>query len=194
MRHMSDATLERERCSLHPERGAVGICGGCGRTVCLECAVPFRGSVRCERCAALELGDPEPVAARPRRLPRTDQVALIPLVAGLAATVPPWHRSGTLTSPLSAWSFTLDGWAALGCAALAAAAAATLLGLLRPGWGGSSRALAMTMSLLSVLAISVALGRAPEFFSSTPAPFLALTAAIAGALATAFSLVRRPRP
>ena len=188
----SEATLERERCSLHPDRSAVAICERCRRTVCLECAVPFRGEVRCERCAALELGDPEPPAARPRRRIRPEHAAIALLLAGAAATLPPWHRSGTLTSAMSAWSFALDGWAALGCASLAGAAVLGLLALVRPTRGISAAAVAL--SAASALAIAVALLRAPAFFSSTPAPFLALAAGAAAAVVGLFSLVRRPHP
>ena len=190
----SEATLERERCSLHPDRGAVGICERCGRTVCLECAVAFRGAVRCERCAAQELGDPEPAAPQRRRPIRPEHVALALLLAGLAATLPPWHRSGTLTSGLSAWKFTLDGWAALGCACLAAAAISLVLGLLKPAMRRSANAAALLLSGAGSLAIAIALLRAPAFFSSTPAPFLAAAGAIGGGVAAAFSLVRAPRP
>ena len=170
------------------------MCERCSRTVCLECAIPFRGAVRCERCAALELGDPEPVTA-PRRLPiRVEHVALVLLAAGLAATIPPWHRSGSLTSALSAWSFGLNGWAAFGCVALAAGAAALLLGLLRPATVSRATLVAVTLSLVSATAMGIALLRAPAFFSSTPAPFIALAGALGGTISAAFSLVRRPRP
>ncbi len=190
----SEAALERERCSLHPDRGAVGICERCSRTVCLECAVAFRGAVRCERCAAQELGDPEPVIAPRRRRVRAEHLALALLVVGLAATAPPWHRSGTLTSALSAWSFVLDGWAALGCSALAAAAVVVLLGLVRPTTAARARMATPALSALSAVSITVALARAPGFFSSTPAPLLAAAMAVGAAAVAAFSLVRRPRP
>jgi hypothetical protein len=188
----SEATLERERCSVHPDRGAVGVCERCGRTVCLECAVAFRGAVRCERCAALELGDPEPVVPVPRRRFFLRHAAFAALVVGLVSTVPPWHRSGTLTSILSAWNFTLDGWAGLGCAALAASVVILLIGRLRPSTGGTIAT--ATLSGLSALSILVALARAPEFFSATAAPFVALAGSLIGAGVCAFSLVRRPRP
>lgn len=190
----SEVTLGRERCSLHPDRGAVGICGRCERILCLECAVPFRGTVRCERCAALELGDPEPVTTPTRRLFRADHGALALLIAGVAATFPPWHRSGTLTSALSAWSFLLDGWAALGCVALAAAAALMLLALVRPAFGPRAKRAVLGLCAASAFSITFALLRAPGFFSSTPAPYLAVAAGAGGAAVAAFSLVRRSRP
>lgn len=189
----SEATLARERCSVHPDRAAVGLCERCGRTVCLECAVPFRGGIRCERCAALELGEPAPTSPERRRRLRAEHAELALLLVAAAATIPPWHRSGTLTSPLSAWSFGLDGWAALACVALAAAVAPILLALLRPASGRWAMATGSALSAVSAMAIGIALARAPGFFSSTPAPFLALGATIAAASAGAFGLVRRPR-
>ena len=190
----SEATLERERCSLHPDRGAVGICGRCERTVCLECAVPFRGAVRCERCAALELGDPEPVTTPSRRLFRADHGTLALLIAGVAATFPPWHRSGTLTSALSAWSFPLDGWAAFGSVALAAAAAVMLLALVRPVSGTRAKMAVFGLCAASAFSITFALLRSPGFFSSTPAPYVAVAAGAGGAAMAALSLVRRSHP
>jgi hypothetical protein len=188
----SEATLERERCSVHPDRGAVGLCERCGRTVCLECAVAFRGAVRCERCAALELGDPEPVVSVRRRRLRLEHAGFGALLVGLAATLPPWHRSGTLTSVLSAWNFTLDGWAGLASVALGLSAAAMLLGLVRPS--SRANAAAVILAGFASVGIVVALARAPEFFSATAAPFLALTGSLIGTCISAFSLVRRPRP
>lgn len=189
----SEATLARERCSLHPDRAAVGRCERCGRTVCLECAVPFRGGIRCERCAALELGEPAPSSPERRRRLRAEHAELALLLVAAIATILPWHRSGTLTSPLSAWSFGLDGWAALACVVLATAVVLVLLALLRPSSGRWALAAGSMFSALSAMAIGIALARAPGFFSSTPAPFLALGATIAAASVGAFRLLRRSR-
>jgi hypothetical protein len=190
----SEATLSRERCALHPDRGAVGICEHCGRTVCLECAIPFRGAIRCERCAALELGDPEPAPEERQRRIRAEHVQPALLLLSLAATIPPWHRSGTLTTRLSAWSFGLDGWAALGCVFLATATLILLVAALRRSPSGRAVAAGSAMSALSAISIGVALARAPAFFSATGAPFLALGATILATGLGAFRLLKRPRP
>jgi hypothetical protein len=190
----SEATLARERCSIHPDRGAVGLCERCGRTVCLECAIPFRGAVRCERCAALELGDPEPAPEEGRRRIRAEHLHLALLLVALAATIPPWHRSGTLTTRLSAWTFGLDGWAALSCLFLAAATVMTLLAVLRRSTATRMVAVGSVLSTLAAIWIGVTLARAPGFFSATAAPFLGLSATILAACLGAFRLLKRPRP
>lgn len=190
----SEATLARERCAVHQERSAVGRCERCGRTVCLECAVPFRESLRCERCAALELGEPAPAPAERRLRLRGEHGELALLLVAGAATIPPWHRSGTLTSPLSAWSFTLDGWAALSCVTLAAALVLVLLAVLRPSVAVRAVAAGSLLSAVSAIAVGIALARAPGFFSSTAASFVVLVSAIAAAAMGAFLLLRRARP
>lgn len=179
---------------MHAERSAVGRCERCGRTVCLECAIPFRGAVRCDRCAALELGEPAPGPPERRIRVRAEHGELALLLVAGVATILPWHRSGTLTSPLSAWNLTLDGWAALACMTLAAALALLLLAALRPSVALRAVAAGSLLSAISAAAVGVALARAPGFFSSTPAPFLALTSTIAAAALGAFLLLRRARP
>jgi hypothetical protein len=70
--------------------------------------------------------------------------------------------------------------------------AAITAGVVRPS--SRANAAALILSAFAALAIVVTLARAPEFFSSTAAPFLALAGSGIGALVAAFSLVRRPRP
>jgi hypothetical protein len=190
----SEATLARERCAIHPDRGAVGHCERCGRTVCLECAIPFRGAVRCERCAALELGDPEPAPEERRRRIRAEHLQLALLLVALAATIPPWHRSGTLTTRLSAWTFGLDGWAALSCVFLAAATVLILVAALRRSLTAQAVGAGSVLSALAAISIGVTLARAPGFFSATAAPFLGLGATILATCLGAFRLLNRPRP
>ena len=190
----SEAKLARERCEVHPDRQAVGLCERCGRTVCLECAIPFRGAVRCERCAAIELGETAPIVAEPPTGRRGEGWVLTLLLVAGAATIPPWHRSGTLTTVLSAWSFGLDGWAALGCTAAAAALLLAFIALVRRPAGARALALSAVLSALSAASTGVALARAPEFFSTTPGPFIALGATIAATAVAAFGLLRGARP
>ena len=190
----SETTLARERCELHPDRAAVGVCERCGRTTCLECAVPFRGAIRCERCAAIELGEPAPKTAEPQRRLHAEHGALLLLLVAVASTIPPWHRSGTLTTRLSAWSFGLDGWAAFGCLALGAAVALVSLAAVRRWTGSRLLAAGAVLSGTSAVAIAVFLARAPGFFASTLAPFVALAGTIGATLIAAFGLLRRARP
>ena len=189
----SEATLARERCTLHPERSAVGHCERCRRAVCLDCAVPFRGGLRCDRCAAIELGDPEPVP-RPRRPRlRAEYGALLLLLVALGATAPAWHRSGTLTTAFAAWNLRLDGWAALGSAASAIAALGMLAGVLRPSFARAGTLVGGGAAAISAIAISIALLRIPGFFSTTIAPVVALICVTAAAGVCAFRLVSAGR-
>jgi hypothetical protein len=139
----------------------------------------------------VELGEPEPQPAERRLRIRVEHVAIFLLLIALAATVPPWHRSGTLTTRLSAWSFGLDGWAALGCIALAAAMTLVVLTLVRPARSSRALATACLLSALAAIAFGVTLGRAPEFFSATPAPFVALACTVGTVIAGASRLLRR---
>jgi hypothetical protein len=150
--------------------------------------------VRCEQCAAKELGEPAPVVATPRRRLRTEHAVLALLLVAAAATIPPWHRSGTLTTRLSAWSFGIDGWAALGCAALAGAAVLTLFAALRRSAGRGALAPAVALAAISAVATGVALARAPGFFAATLAPFVTLGGTLGAVLLGAFRLLRRARP
>lgn len=189
----SEATLARERCTIHPDRSAVGVCERCRRLVCLDCAIPFRGAVRCEQCAALELGDPAPEATADRPRILGQYLALLFLLLGLAATIPPWHRSGTLTTVMSAWSFVLDPWAAFGCVAVAAGSLGALLAVLRPDRARFS-GVAAALGVAGAISIAVSLAREPSFFSATLAPVAALVASLAAAVVSALLALRRPRP
>ena len=174
-------TISPTACQQHSDRPAVGTCGRCGRTLCLECAIPFRGGLRCEACAAIELGDPAPPPAPRRRRIGLPRAAPAVLLVALLATLPPWHRSGTLTSALSAWRPVLDPWATIGSVAVALAAAALLVAL-RPaharGWSTGGGVLAAAGALATLVSVV----RAPDFFTATPAPFVTLMAASAGAI------------
>jgi hypothetical protein len=179
-------------CANHPDRPAVGTCGRCGRGLCVECAIPFRGDLRCEADAALELGDPTPAPAPPRRRFGIDLLALALLVIALAATIPPWHRSGTLTSILSVWRPNPDPWSTVAAVLLAASFTVLLLTLFR---GGRGRGADLTWAFLAALAAAatvVTFLRAPQFFSTTLAPVVMLVAA-AGAAMLGFLRVRRFR-
>lgn len=170
-------------CAEHDDRPAVGTCGRCGRTVCVECAIPFHGALRCESCAAIELGDPAPPPAARRRLLGLERISLLLLVIGLLASIPPWHRSGTLTSVFSAWRPVPDPWSMVASALVAAAGVLCALALRRRR---ASRAWALSWALLALVAaltVVLDLMNAPNFFRVTAAPAVMATAAtLAGVL------------
>jgi hypothetical protein len=169
----------------------VDACGSCGRAVCLSCAIPFRGRVLCEACAARELGAPPPEPSPIPSSRRPDLIAATLLVLGLLATAPPWHRSGTLTSAFSAWIPSLDPWPLVACLAMVAAGAVAVGPLLLGS--GPSRAAARGYAVLAAgAAVIVArtLLAAPDYFSPTVAPFVAFAASL-GAAAVGYIRLRR---
>ena len=180
------------RCAEHGDRPAVGSCGRCGRALCVECAIPFRGELRCEADAALELGDPTPTPQPRRRRVGTDRLALALLVIALAATIPPWHRSGTLTSVLSVWRPFPDPWSTVAAVAVAGAAGLLAFTLRRPRGGRAAHVTWALLALLAAASTLVTFLRAPDFFSTTAAPLVMLVAA-AVAAALGFLRARRLR-
>lgn len=180
-------------CGEHGDRPAVGTCGRCGRPLCVECAVPFRGSVRCQACAALELGDPAP-SVKPRRTRLgLEPLALVLLVVGVAATVPPWHRSGTLTSVLSVWRPTPDTWSFVAAVCITLAGVICAISLRRRRRAAGWPVAWATAAWLGSAAALISLIRVPDFFTVTAAPMaVMLAAAAAGVLGLVRT--RRLRP
>jgi hypothetical protein len=185
-----EADTRRGPCAVHLDRPAVEVCASCGRRVCLSCAIPFRGRVLCEECAARELGDPAPPprpAARPRG---AELIAAILLGIALLATVPPWHSFGSLTGILSVWGADQEPWALAAAIGTLAALLGVVALLLRRS--GPGTALAALSGMLS-LAASVAAARAvfgDPVVDHTAAPYVALVGA-AGAAALLLGLLLR---
>lgn len=187
-------TLESRWCDLHPDRQAVGRCTECGRAACLPCAVPVRGRVLCMECARRIVGEPVRGPARSRglgsRMP--DVAAAILLGSALLATLVPWDRFGTLTGMLSAWRLGPDPWPLLSALMLLLATTAAGVVLLRR-WPAILRYSAVAYTAVgaaAAVAVVVALLRAPDFASHTPAPYVALLGAIGAAVVGAVRLRR----
>ena len=184
----------QRRCSVHADRPAKGRCAVCERPACLACSIPVRGRVLCRECAAREVGAPSPVTTAPVPIShRPNLVAGALLLVGLLATAVPWHRSGTLTSPFSAWG-PRDLWPFLACLGLLGGSAAALMPLIL-GKGPNRRTSLIYTALAAIAAVATArtVFGAPDYFSPTPAPFIALGAAVAAALLGVLRL-RRLRP
>lgn len=187
-------TLESRWCEAHPDRQAVERCAECGRTACLSCAVPVRGRVLCTECTRRVVGEPVRAAAPSRglgsRIP--DVAAAILLGTALLATLVPWDRFGTLTGMLSAWRLRPDPWPLLAALMLLLATIAAGMVLLRR-WPAILRYSAVAYTAVgaaAAVAVVVALLRAPDFTSHTPAPYVALIGAIAAAVVGAVRLRR----
>src|SRR3954447_14280890 len=86
------------RCSVHQGSVAVAVCDGCGRRMCLACAVPVRGGTVGAECLATVLG-PDAPAAEPVARRRPGDVAFllagVGFLAATAATVVPWTNALT---------------------------------------------------------------------------------------------------
>jgi hypothetical protein len=127
-----------------------------------------------------------------RPSPRLDLAVGGVLLVALAATIPPWHRSGTLTASFSAWRPGSELPVFLAVLALVAAIGLVAASLLRrvPVRSGMVAALAT----FSAGATAFSLIRAPDFYAFTPAPFVTMGAALVGAALclTRRRLVHRP--
>jgi hypothetical protein len=173
----------QQRCPVHADRPAVDRCAVCERAACLACSIPVRGRVLCRECAAREVGAPTP--ATPAPVPasrRPDLVAGALLLVGLLATAVPWHRSGTLTAPFAVW-VPRAGAPFLACLGLLAGSAAALVPAILGNSPGRRASLIYTaLAAIAAVATARTLIGAPDYFSPTPAPFIALGAAVAAAL------------
>jgi hypothetical protein len=188
-----EAETKRGPCAVHEERPSVGVCASCGRTVCLACAIPFRGRVLCEECAARELGDPAPPPRPPARRPRTDVVAAVLVGIALLATVPPWHSFGSLTGVLSVWGAEQEPWAlAAAIGTLAALLGMLWLTLVRRGSG------ILFLGATSLVAIGAGVASARVIFGDpvvdhTAAPYVTMVGTAGAALLLLGRLARSAR-
>src|SRR5439155_6870103 len=168
------------RCSAHPARHAVGACAGCGRPLCISCAVPVRGVVVGPESLTSFVEDAPVVERGVGRSGRAGDVAVLAGFAlVLASSVLPWTRFAdprlfgawtwgwALLAPVAAiaglaavplWRRWLDPRfqaSALGLLAVVAGLGAVVYRLNPPLLAGSSLA-----PLLAVLGAAVALGGA----------------------------------
>jgi hypothetical protein len=86
------------RCSVHPGSLAVAVCDGCGRRMCLACAVPVRGGTVGNECLVRVLG-PDAPEGHPddRRAPGEVAFLLagVGFLAAVLAAILPWTNKLT---------------------------------------------------------------------------------------------------
>jgi len=172
-------------CAQHPDLAAREACGRCGRPLCLDCAIPVRGEVRCARCVREELGDAVPgTDPSPRSAPRVDPAAAALFLAAVLVSILPWgsDRAGIL----SAWSPSPDPWPLVSIALLAAA------GMLALRRRQRRRAAHVVAGGLAVLVGLIALP-APPFATRTVVPFLVVGLGAVGTGLAASRFLGRPR-
>jgi hypothetical protein len=190
----AEADQPRERCAVHAERPSVGRCEECGRATCLDCAVPFRGRLLCTSCASRALGTPEPVQRPAVRASRGSTAVVGGLLTlALAATIPPWHRSGTLTRPFSTWRPLPEVAVLVAVLALIVAGGLLVAGALRRRLSAGVMGAVAGLCLVGAAATVVSLVRAPDFYAFTPAPFVVLGASVLAATAAFATLARGRR-
>jgi len=185
------------RCSLHPGTLAVAICDGCGRRMCLSCAVPVRGGTVGNECLVRVLGPDAPEGhVVDRRAPGDVAflVAGVAFAAAVGAAAVPWTNSvtsshvrgvfGSLeTSPVS--------WALASAVAAMLGLVGWLLLRFRPAFRGPVALWLLVSLAMAALAGAVLFLVAPPF-ATHPflGPWLMVAAATVAAGASASAAVR----
>lgn len=175
-----EATKSAERCRDHPGSPSVALCARCGRALCIVCAVPVRGTVLGPECL------PPEVAAEARaddavRTPmpgwwRTTGAALLVL---LVSTGFPWTRFGTASGWFGAWGTPMR-WSTV---TAIAGSLALLVWLARRRPGRMTILVAGTLSIVAATGAQLAIINPPPFTRASAAPWVALVAGVAAAVA-----------
>ena len=170
------STRSAERCDQHPTRSAVARCSGCGRPLCLTCAVPVRGSVVGIECL------PQPLGVDLAPVPRARGSSTLQLVAGaalllsLVATALPWSRFGVGSGAFGAWDQP-PRWSSLtAVAAVLGCLAWGLRRMLLPAGKAMDTAIAFLGGLGSLGAI-LSIWHPPAFTRPWIGPWIAVVAA-----------------
>ena len=175
-----------ERCDRHPGSQAVARCDGCGRPLCLSCAIPVRGQAFGTECLPGVLGvdaptEPEvPTRARDA-VPRT--ITTIAFGFAVLATVVPWSRFGPGSDAFGAWSRSAR-WSVV--AAIAAVAGLVLTLTQRRGRSRTARrdAIVTALAVAVVIASAMSLLFPPAFSRPWIGPWAAVAAGSVGAAAS----------
>lgn len=163
-------------------------CDGCGRPMCLACAVPVRGRVLGNECLAEAIGSDAPQAGPAPEPRRGLRATLVGAAFGVAvfATALPWSRFGEGSGPFGAWG-RRGKWSVV-------AALAALLGLAAWAWLQrlpAGRPAAWDVALIWLAALTslgavLAIVHPPPFTHAWLGPWLALPSGL-GALAASLA-------
>jgi hypothetical protein len=175
-----ERTRGAERCSVHAAAASVATCDGCGRELCLSCAIPVRGRILGVECLASALGPDAPVPLVEEREPGwpARRVAAVAFAAAVIATVLPWSRFGRGAEVFGAWG-TTPSWSVLVAVAAVAGLAASLLFRVWPHLVRTSEAMVAVAAVVVVAGSILALARPPAFTSPWLGPWVALGAGLA---------------
>ena len=182
------------RCEAHPGAAAVAECSGCGRGLCLKCAIPVRGKVLGPECLPEDLRAEAPAPAPQKRVRMRYPWTGVGLAIAVAASFFPWKKYGLGSGPFGAWGWTLR-WSVLAATAAVLGfvvwATVSLVGL-RPGsaWRGTLRVLVAAVAIGALLHLL----RRPGFGPHSVGPWIALAGAAIGLAGTYIGLRARPGP
>jgi H+/Cl- antiporter ClcA len=175
----TETARSAERCQDHPGSPSVARCARCGRTLCIACAVPVRGTVLGPECLPPDIAT-EARADGVRRAPmpvwwRMTGAAVVILVS---ATAFPWTRFGTASGWFGAWGTPLR-WSTVTAVASVLALLVWLVRRRPGGWGGWAVA---GLSVAAALGAELAVLNPPPFTRASLAPWVAIVAGVAAAV------------
>lgn len=177
-----------DRCTQHPGTASVASCDGCGRALCLACAIPVRGLVLGSECLSQVLGDDAP-SAEPVASRRLGPAGFAFVVAALA-TLAPWTTLGDGSGPFGAWS-TSPRWSVLAGIAAVVGVVVEVVGRRLPVRDRARRIVGVALGLAVVAGSALAFFRPPFPAGSVVTPWVAAAAGAAAAAASAVDLRRR---
>jgi hypothetical protein len=182
------ATSVAERCALHPNRQAVGVCASCGNALCVACAVPVRGSVLGVECVERVLGAPPQPPVRPTRSAAARAAGAGLGLAALASAFP-WTRTGVGDGLLGGWD-SVPSWS---FAASAISVAALLVWVVAgPRGRRTAIAAAAVGGLLAIGGAAMAAIHPPFLTRPWLGPFVAIGGGLLAAIAAAVDIRRAP--
>ena len=189
------STRGGERCDLHPTRSAVARCDGCGRQLCLPCAVPVRGRILGVECLPEPLGQQAPPPARTGPLLTwTNLIQGASFGLALFATALPWSRFGVGSGVFGGWGRS-PTWSLLATvSALTGAIVWVARQLLRDA---ERRVFDVALAVLGgvvALASALAILHPPAFTRPWLGPWVGLVAGLSAGSACVVALLRARRP
>jgi hypothetical protein len=181
------------RCAHHPGVAAVGRCEVCGRSLCVACAVPVRGTMIGPECLATVLERVPPPVRAPAPVSRGDWLAGVGFGLVLAFTLLPWSKVGEGSRVFGGWA---SNWSLLAAAAGLGGLVFALLLRYRPL---DPRIVAAAYAVLAALVVAGAMlhiWRPPLLSEASAAPLLAVagaTLSLTGAAVKGRALGAAPR-
>lgn len=182
------------RCVNHPGIDSVGSCDVCGRSLCVACLVPVRGSTIGREClpTVLEDAPPSDAPAVPL-LPRGDLLAVIGFGLVVAASVFPWSRFGNDSGIMQAWTLH---WSLLSVVVATVGFLFALASWRRPRDPRPEASVYAASGLISLTGALLHYHHPPPLSAPSAFPIVAVAGAalaLAGAMRKAWSLRRAKR-